>query len=307
MANDGRDMAILDLNGPPDPDYFSSQVRQARRFFHPGLETAALPYRVISGGMEICIPGYRIQRSRFPYWAVEFVVSGRGSAVLDGTAHDIGPGAVYAYGPGMPHRIAADRSEPLEKYFVDVLPASRPPESFAVVRDRIGGEVVHSTAPEALRHSFEELIRYGGESGTASPRICSALVDLILLKIADGSTDHSMHESAAYGSYRRCRGIIDSRFLEFRSIDEVAREANMDVSYLCRLFKRYAADTPYRILSRLRMNHAAGRLTRDRLSVKSTAMELGYDDPFTFSRKFKSVMGLSPRSFVGRYTETAAR
>ena len=85
------------------------------------------------------------------------------------------------------------------------------------------------------------------------------------------------------------------------SIGEVADEANVDVSYLCRLFKKFDFQSPYKRLTRLRMNHAAGILIRDGLSVKQIAMELGYMDPFTFSKRFKTTMGLSPQRFVEKY------
>ena len=86
-------------------------------------------------------------------------------------------------------------------------------------------------------------------------------------------------------------------------MQSVADEANVDVSYLCRLFKRFDDHSPYQLLTRLRMNHAAGMLVRDDMSVKQVAMELGYEDPFTFSRRFKATMGLSPRQFNQKYRE----
>jgi AraC family transcriptional regulator of arabinose operon len=55
------------------------------------------------------------------------------------------------------------------------------------------------------------------------------------------------------------------------------------------------------LITRLRMNHAAGMLVREGMSVKQVAIELGYEDPFTFSRRFKKAMGLSPRQFNEKY------
>jgi AraC-like DNA-binding protein len=45
------------------------------------------------------------------------------------------------------------------------------------------------------------------------------------------------------------------------------------------------------------MNYAARLLETTSLNVKEIADVLGYDDPFYFSRLFKSVNGLAPREY----------
>lgn len=48
---------------------------------------------------------------------------------------------------------------------------------------------------------------------------------------------------------------------------------------------------------RLKMNVAAVRLHAPGTLVKQVAAELGFSDPFHFSRAFKSIFGLSPEAF----------
>jgi len=45
------------------------------------------------------------------------------------------------------------------------------------------------------------------------------------------------------------------------------------------------------------MNVAAQRLQKPEVLVKQVAYELGFTDPFHFSRAFKRVFGLSPAMF----------
>jgi AraC-like DNA-binding protein len=45
------------------------------------------------------------------------------------------------------------------------------------------------------------------------------------------------------------------------------------------------------------MNAAAGQLGLPGALVKNVATDLGYANPYHFSRVFKSVLGLSPESF----------
>jgi AraC-like DNA-binding protein len=48
---------------------------------------------------------------------------------------------------------------------------------------------------------------------------------------------------------------------------------------------------------RLKMNVATERLQDPGTLVKQVAAELGFSDPFHFSRVFKSVFGVAPETF----------
>ncbi len=50
------------------------------------------------------------------------------------------------------------------------------------------------------------------------------------------------------------------------------------------------------------MTHAAGRLLMHEKLVKEVADEMGYSDPFHFSRTFKRVFGVSPNRFVSEHS-----
>jgi len=86
--------------------------------------------------------------------------------------------------------------------------------------------------------------------------------------------------------------------LRLRSLEQISAECRVDAAYLCRLFQRYDHQTPYRALIRLKMNYAAERLQSPGATVKQIAEETGFINQFHFSRVFKSVFGVSPRSLI---------
>ncbi len=295
-------MAIIDQERLLEPGYFSNQIRMARRFFNPdALESGSGNYRIVSGGMEICIPGYKVLRNNFNYWALELVSSGRGTLYLNNRRFNLLPGSVYLYGPGIPHQISADRGEPMEKFFIDVLPGNQVQESFTIFKHLLLKKVLYSHSLESLKRTFEEITEYGRLHTKDSNEISSKLFEILLLKISETSTEESIHESPAYETYMRCRKIIENRYIDITSVQAAADEANIDISYLCRLFRKFDTQTPYKLITGLRMNHAAGMLIRDGMSVKRVALELGYDSPFTFSRRFKKIMAVSPQVFTDGY------
>ena len=82
-----------------------------------------------------------------------------------------------------------------------------------------------------------------------------------------------------------------------RSLGEVSAKCHVSSPYLCSLFRRYGDQSPYQYLLRLKMNAAAERLAQPGALVKSVADEMGFTDPFHFSRTFRRVLGISPVKF----------
>jgi len=77
----------------------------------------------------------------------------------------------------------------------------------------------------------------------------------------------------------------------------LAAKANFSTSHFFMLFKRRVGSAPIDYFIRLRMQRACGLLCETNLSVKEVAAKLGYDDPFYFSRVFKSVNHLAPSDY----------
>jgi AraC-like DNA-binding protein len=99
------------------------------------------------------------------------------------------------------------------------------------------------------------------------------------------------------------RKIEQSIAYMLRHLDEplqvatLAAQANISASHFFVLFKRQTGCAPIDCFIRLRMQHACRLLDETVLSVKEVAATLGYDDPFYFSRIFKSVNHVAPREY----------
>ena len=77
----------------------------------------------------------------------------------------------------------------------------------------------------------------------------------------------------------------------------LASRANVSLSHYFALFKRLTGCTPIDFFIHLRMERAREMLETTALTVKEVAAALGYDDPFYFSRVFKSINGLAPTDY----------
>ncbi|HMP81577.1 MAG TPA: AraC family transcriptional regulator [Verrucomicrobiota bacterium] len=80
-------------------------------------------------------------------------------------------------------------------------------------------------------------------------------------------------------------------------VSVLAAQANVSASHYFALFKRCTGCAPIDYFTRMRIQRACELIETTELSVKAVATELGYDDPFYFSRVFKSVTGIAPSDF----------
>jgi len=80
-------------------------------------------------------------------------------------------------------------------------------------------------------------------------------------------------------------------------VSTLAALVNISPSHYFALFKRHTGRAPMDYFTRLRMEKARCLLDTTKSSVKEVAAALGYDDPFYFSRVFKSVNHLAPSNY----------
>jgi transcriptional regulator GlxA family with amidase domain len=80
-------------------------------------------------------------------------------------------------------------------------------------------------------------------------------------------------------------------------VARLALLVNVSASHYFALFKRLTGRTPIDVFIRLRMSRACQLLDSTSMEVKEVAAALGYEDPFYFSRLFKSVNQVAPSEY----------
>ncbi len=285
-----------------EPAFFSRQITEARRFFLRLEAPWPDGFNIVCGGSEHCSSDYHIARNDFPYLAVEFVAQGEGILVMNSKTQRLTTGAVFVYGPGIPHDIHCRPERPMTKYFLAfagsqvlrrmVRPGPKP------------GEIMQSSAPEHVTEIFEQLIDAGKRDTPFREQICRAIAEHLLLRIAESAVPLGTIGTVAFETFQRCREWMERHYREAQSLEDIATECRIDEAYICRLFKRFAHKSPWQYVLRLKMRDAAQRLQSPNARVGEVAREMGFSDPFQFSRTFRRVIGVSPRAFINLQNKT---
>jgi len=283
------------MNVKQQPHFFSTQVVQAKRFYIQTTTAKDVRLNVICGGCEDTAENYCIKRKTFPYYCIEFVAEGKGTACLASRTFKLVPGTVFFYGPGIPQHIHSAAGTRMVKYFVDFRGhhAGQALQKY----DTPPGSALHTSRPDELRRIWDELIKHGLSNSRFRSDLCATLLEYLMLTIAETASTENARINQAFVNYQRCRQSIRDHFMTLNSLEAIAEICNNNPAYLCRLFKKYDTQSPYKYLCQLKMAYAAERLEDPKLLVKEIAYELGFDDPSHFTRLFTKVFGIPPQTF----------
>ena len=81
------------------------------------------------------------------------------------------------------------------------------------------------------------------------------------------------------------------------SLEEIAAVAGVSRFHLIRLFRNVHGETPFRRLTRMRIEEAKRRLETGRESITQIAFACGYDNPAHFASAFLRLVGISPSGY----------
>ncbi len=84
---------------------------------------------------------------------------------------------------------------------------------------------------------------------------------------------------------------------KYWSLDVMTEFCNISVSQLNRLFKQETGLTAKNYIDSIRMDIATEMLASSSTTVRQIAKELGYPDPYHFSRRFKELKGYAPMRY----------
>jgi AraC family transcriptional regulator of arabinose operon len=251
--------------------------------------------RVACAGREHCRPDYLIRRADYVCHGLELVVQGKGELCMKGKTYQLRPGHIFLYGPSIAHEIRCDPAAPMIKYFVDFFGGSGE-KLYAHGMIQPGGvRLVHEL--EAMVLLFDELLREGKKASPLRVEICAQYASLLLLKSGEAGEADSRMRAQSLINFQRCRIYVEEHAKTLSGLQALASAVHLDPRYICRLFKRHHYLSPHRYIIARRMSRASELLSTTEWTVKTVAMEVGYDDPLHFSRVFARYFRCAPSEF----------
>lgn len=166
------------------------------------------------------------------------------------------------------------------------------------LRDMEENGLLHLPDPEDLLKTFEETWSSVTSAHSGADWVCaSAMLSLLLGTVWRSCRAGGGKARAAEERVRKSMEWIRRHAAEPLTLPEMARRAGLSVPHYCALFKKHAGTSPVRYLLSLRLQRACELLDQSEAPVRSVAEACGFENPFHFSRSFKSHIGMSPRTY----------
>ncbi|MBX9975812.1 helix-turn-helix domain-containing protein [Cytobacillus firmus] len=132
----------------------------------------------------------------------------------------------------------------------------------------------------------DELERYRGQLAFQK------LMHIIMKNMRDIPEQQSGMEKA--------KSYMEANFHEELSIEELAGIAEVSPKYFVDLFKKMAGCSAMDYLTGLRIDRAKQLMAQQHVKLRDIAHQVGYQDEFYFSRKFKQESGVTPTVYMKR-------
>lgn len=110
-------------------------------------------------------------------------------------------------------------------------------------------------------------------------------------------------KNSDYNAARNSISFMGDNIDRMITINELANQQHISISHYSRVFKRYTGQSPIQYFMKLKIQTSCQSLCFTNKSIKEISSFLGFEDPFYFSRLFKTIMGVSPRQYRKAHRE----
>jgi len=228
--------------------------------------------------------------------------NGSGYAVTPRGRFEVKKGEAFFLPPAEPHAYGSTDPGWWEIYWIHF---SGP--LAGRMRERING---CKSSDQEYTGSFP--LNLGKESRLIFSRICATLsegISPISYETACGqlwnlfsslNRDRKQGTGISRGTIRECLALMEERVGGSLTLGELSEKAGMTPQYLCRFFKENTGHPPMEHYVRLKIQRACAFLDMTSERINEISCQVGFDDPYYFTRTFKRIMGMPPREYRRR-------
>lgn len=224
------------------------------------------------------------------------VLGGKGKYTIDGVDVPLHRGRIIFVSNGVEYSAKQDLSDPLHivpvRFFIY---DNRTNRTSGILRKPVAISHVTSRV-EKFQEMFESLHRqHLLNTGPFRTGYCSTIIHHILCDLMFECGQSPLRDASKDDRILKVQQFIAQHPMDRSTVPELAAMAHLSEKYFTRLFRQQTRVTPKRYQLNSRMSRAR-LLLEEGMSVKETAMQMGYPDPYIFSKQFKALLGISPSS-----------
>ncbi|CAM4424207.1 transcriptional regulator, AraC family [Pedobacter westerhofensis] len=237
---------------------------------------------------------YTNRKNGCPEMVVMLCTKGRGSFTVSSEKHTILPGQYFILFPDEPHEYEADIIDPWSIYWFKIGGAFISGFCKKAIINNYNRPVYAKELVE-IRRLFEDLITML-ENGYSIDRILYAnmTVQRILAILLYSSEETSKETKKLSNNVIK---LLRDNIAEKFALAELADQFSYSTSQFSNIFKKETGYSPIDYFIQLKIQEACRLLHHTDLRIYEVALQVGYTDPYHFSKTFKIIMDISPEQY----------
>ena len=254
-------------------------------------------------GVGNCLPDYCFHTENRPGYHLHVILQGKGQLSVNGKMYNLHIGQLFVTKPGEETWYKADREEPWVYCWMsfdgtqakDVI-------NLAGFCDGVNALDYHADC-WTLYDLVTKVLDLDEDFPSCDYHRSAYLLEFI------GHIMDSYSKSQEDGKTKRefsANHYIDNAVSYIREnyavarISDIANHLGIHRSYLAGIFKKKMGVSPKEYLMQCRLNSACKQLEETDIPIHEIARKVGYDNPLTFSKTFKTHYGVSPKEYRSR-------
>ena len=273
-------------------------IQLDRKKINKHIEHALIRYNVVTdvGFYPNAKNHYRERLSGSDEFILIYCLKGKGEVEIDKFhKRNIKQGQALIIYPNMIHRYFSDEKQPwsilwlhfnINNSFLLDLNLHYEKIPFIEIKSEIKDYFIQ-------RH-FSDIIEYAkmkqslGTTISLSNSLRQVLTDIYFL-------EDPLHKNTRY--FNRAIAYLKSNIEDHITVQDIAHHLDISEIYVNKIFKQASDRTPISYFNSMKITKAKQLLTITDLSIKEVAHELGFSDPYYFSRLFKKETQFSPTAY----------
>lgn len=253
-------------------------------------------------GWEQCTPGHSFGPAARNHYLFHYVISGTGTLTADDSkgvtqTYSIKTGQGFMIFPGQITMYTASKDVPWEYAWLE-FDGLRVKEAIEIAGLSFDNPIYHARSKDLREEMMNEMM-YIVHHSDAPPFHLIGHLYLFLDYLTRSSAQlYNLKHSKLRDYYiKEALTYIEQNFQNDISVEDIAAVCGLNRSYFGKIFKDTVGKSPQEFLLNYRMIKATELLKLTALSVADIGNAVGYPNPLHFSRAFKNVYGISPRTW----------